>query len=244
MKNIKGILTGALAGFANGFFGAGGGLFLVPLYVRWMGIDTKKAFATSIAVILPLSAVSLFVYYPKSGVGITSVLPLMLGGLGRRDCRGKTLPQNPRRAAAQDTWSADYIRRDKGAAAMKLLLDFVIGLAAGILSGFGIGGGSLLILYLVFVLEMPQFAAAGVNLLYFLFCAPPALVSHLKNRLIDLRTAAVCIAAGIPALPRRRLCRGADRRQRPASGFRHFSSVYRARGTVLKKITKDIFPNP
>jgi uncharacterized membrane protein YfcA len=82
---------------------------------------------------------------------------------------------------------------------MKQLLDFVIGLAAGILSGFGIGGGSLLILYLVFVLEMPQFAAAGVNLLYFLFCAPPALVSHLKNRLIDLRTAAVCIVAGIPS---------------------------------------------
>ena len=89
MKNIKGILTGALAGFANGFFGAGGGLFLVPLYVRWMGIDTKKALATSIAVILPLSAVSLFVYYPKSGVGITSVLPLMLGGLAGGIAAGK-----------------------------------------------------------------------------------------------------------------------------------------------------------
>lgn len=28
-------LTGALAGLANGLFGSGGGLFLVPLFTGW-----------------------------------------------------------------------------------------------------------------------------------------------------------------------------------------------------------------
>ena len=87
MKNIKTSDRGARR-FANGFSARAVGCFTTP--VRQMdGIDTKKALATSIAVILPLSAVSLFVYYPKSGVGITSVLPLMLGGLAGGIAAGK-----------------------------------------------------------------------------------------------------------------------------------------------------------
>ena len=41
----------------------------------------------------------------------------------------------------------------------------VIGAATGILSGFGIGGGSLLILWLTMVQQLPQYTAAGINLL-------------------------------------------------------------------------------
>jgi uncharacterized membrane protein YfcA len=82
---------------------------------------------------------------------------------------------------------------------MNGILDFFIGLATGVLSGFGIGGGSLLILYLTLFSGVPQFTAAGINLLYFLFCAPAALVSHWKNRLIDKKTAVFCIGAGIPS---------------------------------------------
>lgn len=77
------------------------------------------------------------------------------------------------------------------------LLNFAIGLATGILSGFGIGGGSLLILYLTGFAGVDQYTAAGINLLYFIFCAPAALISHTKNHLIDKKTALVCILAGI-----------------------------------------------
>ena len=59
MKNTgKSLVTGALAGIANGLFGSGGGLFLVPLFTKWLGLEQRRAFATSVAVILPLSAVS------------------------------------------------------------------------------------------------------------------------------------------------------------------------------------------
>ena len=72
-ERTKFALTGALAGAANGFFGAGGGLFLVPLLVSWCGMEQRKAFATSVAVILPLSAVSAAVYWMKAW-------PYLLGG--------------------------------------------------------------------------------------------------------------------------------------------------------------------
>ena len=49
------LITGALAGVANGLFGSGGGLFLVPLFTKWTGMEQKRAFATSVAVIFLLS---------------------------------------------------------------------------------------------------------------------------------------------------------------------------------------------
>ena len=80
----------------------------------------------------------------------------------------------------------------------RMLLAAGIGLATGILSGFGIGGGSLLMLWLTCVMGVGQRGAAGMNLLYFLACAPPALVSHWKNGLIDRCATLWCILAGIP----------------------------------------------
>lgn len=51
------------------------------------------------------------------------------------------------------------------------ILEFLVGLVTGIISGFGIGGGSLLILYLTAVAGVNQYTAGGVNLLYFIGCA-------------------------------------------------------------------------
>lgn len=80
---------------------------------------------------------------------------------------------------------------------MIIFWNFIVGLLTGILSGFGIGGGSLLILYLTSFSGINQYIAGGINLLYFLFCAPAALFSHIRNRLIDTRTVLWCTAAGV-----------------------------------------------
>ena len=50
----KSVLAGAAAGLTNGFFGGGGGSVLVPMLTRVCGLDQRRAFATSVAVILPL----------------------------------------------------------------------------------------------------------------------------------------------------------------------------------------------
>lgn len=52
------MLAGAAAGLTNGFFGGGGGSVLVPMLTRVCGLDQRRAFATSVAVILPLCALS------------------------------------------------------------------------------------------------------------------------------------------------------------------------------------------
>ena len=72
-------LTGALAGMANGLFGSGGGLFLVPLLTRWAKLP-QRAFATSVAVILPLSLISAGVYWFKGGLDLSGAWPYLLGG--------------------------------------------------------------------------------------------------------------------------------------------------------------------
>ena len=77
------------------------------------------------------------------------------------------------------------------------IVNFLVGMATGILSGFGIGGGSLLIPYLTTFAGVPQYTAAGINLLYFLFCAPAALISHIRKHLVEKKTALIAIAAGI-----------------------------------------------
>ena len=78
-----------------------------------------------------------------------------------------------------------------------MILHFAVGLATGILSGFGIGGGSLLILYMTSFTAVNQYAAGGINLLYFIFCAPAALISHIKNKLVEKKAALICTGAGV-----------------------------------------------
>ena len=67
---------------------------------------------------------------------------------------------------------------------LSFLIAVAAGLVCGVLSGFGIGGGSLLMVWMTAVLSMEQKASQGVNLLYFLPCAVCALIFHIKNRQI------------------------------------------------------------
>ena len=78
---LKCIVAGGLAGVLNGLFGAGGGLILVPLFIDWLGLDEKKAFATSVAVILPLSVVSYTLFCMQGGNVWRDALPYLFGGI-------------------------------------------------------------------------------------------------------------------------------------------------------------------
>ena len=77
---IKCTLAGVVAGAANGLFGGGGGMLLVPFLIRFMRMDERRAFATSLAIILPMSIVSGAVYFLKGGVSANSALPFVIGG--------------------------------------------------------------------------------------------------------------------------------------------------------------------
>ena len=82
MKNAgKYLIAGARAGVTNGLFGAGGGLVLVPLLVSWIKLEEKEAFATSVAIILPLSVASFVMFCLQGGNVWGDALPYLLGGI-------------------------------------------------------------------------------------------------------------------------------------------------------------------
>lgn len=78
---LRSALAGGAAGLVNGFFGGGGGMVLVPLLAGWCGLEQRRAFATSVAIILPLCALSAAIYLFRGGVDLWMALPYLLGGL-------------------------------------------------------------------------------------------------------------------------------------------------------------------
>lgn len=61
MKKLGLALLGAAVGTVNVLIGAGGGILAVPI-LKKSGLDQKEAQANAVAVILPLTAISLIIY--------------------------------------------------------------------------------------------------------------------------------------------------------------------------------------
>lgn len=71
------------------------------------------------------------------------------------------------------------------------------GFVTGILSGFGVGGGTLLLVYMTAVAGLDQHLAQGINLLYFLPAGLCALPAHVKNGYIEKKTLLPAIGTGL-----------------------------------------------
>lgn len=78
-----------------------------------------------------------------------------------------------------------------------MIVVILIGLAAGIISGMGIGGGAILIPALVFFVNPEQHIAQSVNLLFFIPTAAVALAIHIKKRNIDFKTGLPILLFGL-----------------------------------------------
>ena len=68
------------------------------------------------------------------------------------------------------------------------LLPFLCGLGASILSAWGVGGGTLLLLVMTIFLDVDQRTAQGINLLFFLPTAVSALICHARGGYLDKPT--------------------------------------------------------
>ncbi|HIY73378.1 TSUP family transporter [Intestinimonas butyriciproducens] len=82
---------------------------------------------------------------------------------------------------------------------MSWLIALLVGVATGVLSGFGVGGGTLLLLYLTAFAGVEQHLAQGINLVYFLPAAAAALPAHFKNGYVAKDAALPAILAGLAA---------------------------------------------
>ncbi len=79
------------------------------------------------------------------------------------------------------------------------LLPFLCGLGASILSAWGVGGGTLLLLVMTLFLGVDQRTAQGINLLFFLPTASTALICHARGGYLDKPTLKAAIPAAVIA---------------------------------------------
>ena len=77
-----------------------------------------------------------------------------------------------------------------------LVTAVLVGGVLGILSGLGTGGGSLLILWLTLVQQIPDFQAKAMNLLFFLPSALIACLFRWKQGHLDIKKVLPAILAG------------------------------------------------
>ncbi len=93
----KEIVIGLSVGVLNGLFGAGGGSLLVPLAERFLGMEPKSAHATTIPIILVMSAISTYFYIRKGFFDPRLWLFVSIGGLLGGFVGAKLLNKIPKR---------------------------------------------------------------------------------------------------------------------------------------------------
>lgn len=73
----------------------------------------------------------------------------------------------------------------------------LIGLISGIISGTGMGGGTILIFLLSVVMGLDQHIAQATNLIFFIPTSIVAIIVNIKNKNIDLKIAIMISIFGI-----------------------------------------------
>ena len=76
-------------------------------------------------------------------------------------------------------------------------ISLIAAFLVAILSGLGVGGGGLFVIYLVLFTSLLQLQIQGINLAFFLFSSAASLSIHLTKRKIFWAAVAIMSASGI-----------------------------------------------
>ena len=77
------------------------------------------------------------------------------------------------------------------------MIEILIGFISGVISGMGMGGGTILILLLSLFLKLDQHIAQATNLVFFIPTAIASIVVNLKNKNILWKDAIPIVIMGI-----------------------------------------------
>ena len=92
-------ICGSIIGFINGFLGSGGGMVAVPILENFKKMPSKKSHATAIAVMLPFSLISAFIYSINFELDVLNLIILtaavtvggVFGSIFLKKLSGKTI---------------------------------------------------------------------------------------------------------------------------------------------------------
>lgn len=77
------------------------------------------------------------------------------------------------------------------------MVEILIGFISGIISGTGMGGGTILILLLSIIMGLDQHVAQATNLVFFVPTAIAAICISLKKKKIDVKLGITIIIVGV-----------------------------------------------
>lgn len=203
------VVVGVLGGVLSGFFGVGGGTVMVPLLIWLMGMDQRRAAATSLVAIVPTAVVGAVTYAAGGHVAIMAGVLLSAGAIGGALLGSRLLRRLPLGVlrwmfigllgfAAVETL-LEIPSRDASisvtptSGAMLLLVGVLMGVASGL---FGVGGGIVAVPILIAGFGSSDLLAKGTSLLAMI---PTALTGSVVNVRAGLVTAADGLVAGAAA---------------------------------------------
>lgn len=76
-------------------------------------------------------------------------------------------------------------------------MEILTGIFSGIISGTGMGGGTILIFFLTFFFGLEQHVAQATNLIFFIPTSIVAIIVNIKNKNINLKLATLISIFGI-----------------------------------------------
>lgn len=77
------------------------------------------------------------------------------------------------------------------------MINVLVGVISGIISGMGMGGGTILILCLSLFLGKDQHIAQGANLVFFIPTSIVAIIMNIKQKLIKWKTGVIVSIFGV-----------------------------------------------
>jgi len=213
---------GALAGLAAGLLGVGGGFLIVPLLTLWARTDQHRATGTSLAAILPIALVAAGTYYFGSGspqtdlpvaasLVIGGTVGVVAGGLAAQKVSDRVLRGFVAillfLAGLKYAYDAGFgaiptlhATAPAGLGIEEYVVLALCGLGIGVLGGLaGLGGGVFIVPLLVIGFGLSQRIAQGTSLIAVIPTAAIGAIIHEANGEVDVRSAAVIAAAGVPA---------------------------------------------
>jgi len=188
----KALTLGSAAGLLSGLFGVGGGVLLVPAMVIALGVTQRRAHATSLAAVLPISLASGATYVVAGLFDPWAAAALIVGALPAVFLGTFLLERLPQRilrvlfaglmilTAARLFLPLTNVGSTFEPTVLPLLALVATGFMVGVLSSLlGVGGGVFVVPMLILVFSLDPVLARGTSLIMII---PVAVLATWRSR--------------------------------------------------------------
>lgn len=206
------IVVGAVGGLLSGAFGVGGGIVMVPLLMWFVGMDQRRAAATSLVAIVPSAIAGTIQYLVLGEVDVAAGLIVAVGGIagslvGTRLLRtlslawlrwlfiGLLVLVAVRLFFEVPVRGAELVL-SPGVVVALVALGVVMGIASGL---FGIGGGVIVVPVLIAFFGLGDLLAKGTSLLAMIPTSITGSIANLRSGLVRLSDGVIAGAAAVIA---------------------------------------------